>query len=193
MAQYVIEESTLKGLADAIRSVNGESRTYTATEMIEAVTTIMESVTYILADENGKEVPAVFVESETIFTANANDIRLGKVAATASGVTEGTKEIPAYYVAEGYRLVTAGSLFAISVDEWDYTKLQVIICPFNTSLANSVAAEKVVIEDSVYNSGSTDAVSTVIKDTANERIDLGITNNTENRYLIRYFMYKEVY
>lgn len=193
MAQYVIEESTLKGLADAIRSVNGEDRTYTATEMIEAVTTIMESVTYILRDENGIEVPAVFVDSETIFTADANDIRLGKVAATASGVTEGTKEIPAYYVAEGYRLVTAGSRFTILADEWDYTKLQVIICPFNTSLANSVAAEKVAIEDSVYNAGSTDAVSTIIKDTANEWVDLGITNDTESIYLIRYFMYKEVY
>ena len=41
---YSIKESTLVGLANAIRVVNGEKKTYTPEEMIEKVTTIMESI-----------------------------------------------------------------------------------------------------------------------------------------------------
>lgn len=57
---------------------------------------------YILVDENGVEIPAVLVDEYTVFDATANDIRAGKTAATEEGVTLGTKEIPAYYVEEGY-------------------------------------------------------------------------------------------
>lgn len=150
--------------------------------------------TFILTDESGNELTAVVTDEVKIFDADPlTDIREGKTAATDAGIVVGAKNIPAYHVSEGYKLITAGSKFVILVDEWDYTKLQVIICPFNTSLANSVSAEKVVIGESVYNVGSADVVSTVVKDSTNEWVDLGITNNTENRYLVRYFMYKEEY
>lgn len=196
MAKYIIEAETLKGLADALRSVTGQTRSYTPTEMIEAVTTIMETGTYILVDEEGNEIPAVFVENETAFTATANDIRLGKTAVTDSGVTEGTKDIPAYHTTEGVTAVPVGSEFAITIrtaDRYDFTKLQAIVCPFNNSLSSSVAADKVAINSSVYPAGSAEALATVTVDHEKKQIKLGITNEGESLCVIRYFTYKEEY
>lgn len=192
MAAYIIDGTLLQGLADALRNVNGDSRTYTPAEMIEAVTTIMESATYILVDEEGKEYPAVFVEKETVFTATANDIRVGTVAATAEGVTVGTKEIPAYHTTEGYRLIPSGSACVIPLERYDFTKLQAIICDYAGSVSGSVAAEKVVIGDGVFAVNSTEQIAAVTKDAANNQINLGITNESESSCLIRYLTYKEI-
>lgn len=193
MAKMVIEDSTLKGLADALRKVTGETRTYTPTEMIEAVSTILESGTYILVDEEGNEIPAVFVENETRFDATANDIRIGKLAVTDSGVTEGTKEIPSYVTDEGLRVVPKNSAFTITHDHYDFTKLQAIICAYNTSITDSVATKKVVIEGNVYDPNSTVSLSEVMKEADNVRINFGIVNDLDSDCIIRYFMYKEVY
>ena len=193
MAMYSIKESTLKNLANAIRSVNGETRTYTATEMIDAETTIMDSVVYLLVDEDGHEVPAVYVDSETVFTAEHNDIREGKVAANEDGVVVGTKEIPNYYVYAGYKLVAKGSKFIFDTANYDYKKLQAIICPFKSNLNASVIAEKVAIDDDVYNVLSNESVSQITKDSEKSRIDFGLVNDTDSIYVIRYFMYTEVY
>lgn len=147
---------------------------------------------YILVDEDGNEYPAVFVDEETVFDATANDIREGKVAATDDGVTTGTKEIPSYYVTEGYRLISAGKPFETPVlTHYNFTKMQAIISPFSKSLAASVAAEKVVIGENVYPVNSTEVVSTVIRDDANKKINLGFTNDTSSIYVLRYFTYKE--
>lgn len=147
---------------------------------------------YILVDEEGNEYPAVFVNEETVFDATANDIREGKVAATEDGVTTGTKEIPSYYVTEGYRAITPGSMFETAVmPRYDFTKLQAIVCPFNKSITNSVAAEKVAIGENVHPVNSTEIVSTVIRDDTNQKINLGFTNDTSTIYVLRYFTYKE--
>lgn len=194
MDKYLIEGDTLRGLADALRNVSGTDRTYTPSEMIEAVTTILDSATFILVDENGNEVPAVFVEHETVFDAEANDIRLGKTAVNQNGVVEGTKEIPAYHTREGARVITPGSDFIIpTVTHYDYTKLQAIIGPFNTSLDDSVCAERVVINSNVYEVLSTVSISEVLKDGDNSRIHLNITNESDKSYLLQFFMYKEIY
>ena len=193
MAKYIIDESTLKGLANPIRKVNGETRSYTPTEMIEAVTTIMESGAYILVDANGNEVPGVFVDDETVFTATANDIRIGTVAATESGVTTGTKEIPPYHTNEGFKVVPNGSKFVLTMKEYDYTKFQAIVCLMNTSLANSVSAQKVAINDSVFAVQSTDVESSITKNDELTQIDFGIVNNSGTTCILRYFMYKEIY
>lgn len=149
--------------------------------------------TYILVDEEGNEVPAVVVSQEVVFDAVENDIRIGKVAATANGVTTGTKEIPAYVTAEGFKLITANSPFMLPHTYYDYTKLQAMFCVFNTSLTDSVSTDKVVINDTVYAVSSTEAVAAVVKDDINARIDFGVNNDSESRYLIRYFMFKEIY
>lgn len=152
--------------------------------------------TYMLVCEDGTELPAVYVEDEVTFTATANDIRLGTVAASAEGVVEGTKDIPAYHTTESICLIMPGESFTIplsSMDKYAYTKLQAIICPFNTSLTDSVAAEKISVEDNVYPVQSTEPLSVVEKDNENKSINLGITNDTDLTYLIRYFTYKEIY
>lgn len=152
---------------------------------------------YILVDEDGNEIPAVFVTEETIFDATANDIRIGKTAATDDGIVTGEKVIPSYNTYEGARLVQSGSTFTIpnfdaTVNSYDYTKLQVIVCAYNSSMSNSVSAEKVCINDKIYNVNSTESIATVTKDHNNKSINLGITNNTGKPCVIRYFTYKEV-
>ena len=149
---------------------------------------------YILVDEDGNEYPAVLVDEETMFDATANDIREGKVAATESGVTVGTKEIPSYHTLEGVKLIPAGKEFTITgIKNYDYTKLQAIICPFNNTLTDSVSSEKVVIDDKVYEVGSSDELSVVSVDSDNKSINFGITNESSISYVIRYFTYKEEY
>ena len=49
--------------------------------------------TYTLLMQDGTEVIAVEFDEELVFTATADDIRKGTVAATASGVTVGTLEV----------------------------------------------------------------------------------------------------
>ena len=46
--------------------------------------------TFILVDENNNEFVGTVVEELTVFDATAEDIKLGKVAATDSGVVIGT-------------------------------------------------------------------------------------------------------
>ena len=152
-----------------------------------------ECDTYILVCDDGTELPAVFVENEVVFTATENDIRKGTVAATDDGVTVGTKEIPSYHTSVGYKIVTNGSKFVLPLQYYDYIKLQAMMCPYDTSIVNSVAVEKVVIEDSVYPVQSTTAESSITIDIVNKGVDFGITNNTGSTYIIRYFSYKEIY
>lgn len=152
---------------------------------------------YILIDEDGNEIPAVFVTEETIFDATANDIRLGKTAATEDGIVTGEKVIPSYNTTEGARLVPAGSAIILPnldemVDSYDYTKLQVIICAYNTSMSDSVSAEKVCINDKVYGVNSTESIAVVTKDHENKTINFGIINDTDEPCVIRFFTYKEV-
>lgn len=194
MAKYVIEEKTLQSLADALRSVTGETRSYTPTEMIEAVATIMETGTYILVDEDGNEVPAVFVENETRFTATANDIRIGTTAVTDSGVTEGTKEIPSYQTTEGFIMIMPGKEFAITnFKRFEFTKLQAIICAFSSNIDGSVAAEKVSINGKVYSTNSTSELSAVSTNSSDRSIRFGVINSSDKPYILRYFTYKEEY
>ena len=46
--------------------------------------------TFILVDENDNEVVGTVVEKLTIFDATAEDIKLGKIAATDFGIVTGT-------------------------------------------------------------------------------------------------------
>lgn len=152
--------------------------------------------TLTLVDENGTELTGVVVDQETIFTAGDNDVRSGIVYASNDGVSTGTKKIPAYHTSEGSKLITAGSDVKIKLasDElYDFTKLQVIICKYNSSMSKSVYAEKVSINGEVYDVKSTVSISTVVKDSVNYTINLGITNTDSSPLVVRYFTYKEIY
>ncbi len=150
--------------------------------------------TVILTDDNGNEITGVVVGEETVFTANAaTDIREGKVAATSEGVVTGSKIIPSYHTTVGYRAIPADTAFDIPLpleNRYDFTELQAMIMPYNTTLADSVAVDKVIIDGSVYSAGSTRVISTVTKDSENKTISLGIVNGNTPA-IIRYFTYKE--
>lgn len=197
MANKKVDEASLVAVAEAIREKSGTSELLVFPEgFVTAISKIEgtdETQTYLLVDEAGNEVAAVLVSEETVFDATANDIRLGKVAATADGVTTGTKEIPSYNTREGFTLITAGKQLTIPTVDYDYTKMQALVCAFNTSLSNSVSTEKVAINDRVYNVQSVDALSVVTKNDSNQTIDFGVTNDSDKPQIVRYVYYKEVY
>lgn len=151
--------------------------------------------TFTLVDESGAEYTGVVVENEQKFTATDNDVREGSVYASDEGASVGTKVIPAYHTTEGYKAIMVGDEFVIDLsdsDRYDYTKLQAIICPYNTSIANSVSAEKVAIDNNVYAVQSTTIVSAITKNTNNKTVSFGITNTGTVPYILRYFTYKEI-
>ena len=149
--------------------------------------------TYMLVYEDGTELPAVFVENEVTFTATENDIRKGTIAATAKGVTEGTKEIPAYHIQQGVRIIRPGKALDILLysDKCQYTGLNVIVCKYVTDLEDSVSAVMVVINDKLYAVDSAVVISEVTVDTSAESIKLGIVNESDTSLLLRYMTYKE--
>lgn len=151
--------------------------------------------TYILTDENGTEMATgVVVGEKTVFTATDNDVRQGLVYAGDEGISTGLKDIPAYRTEQGLVVISPNENFSILLDEYqkyDYTKLQCVISKFNTTLNNSVAVDKVVIEDSVYATGATTILASVTKNSTTKSIDLNITNNTSDKYVLRYFTYRK--
>lgn len=151
---------------------------------------------YILVMEDGTEIPAVVVGEETKFDATPDDIRLGKIAATNSGVTVGEKVIPGYLAHEGMKRIRPGQKLEISLgtlNQYDYTLLQCVICKLNTNLVNSVATEKVVLNDSVYDVLSIVPLYPVTKNHDTKTIDLGFVNDTNDSLVLKYFTYKEIY
>ena len=189
-------KAKLTAIADSIRDRTGDPDKMTLDEMsaeIDYMPAGDDGEAYILVDENGNEIPAVLTEEEVDLTATANDIRIGTIAVTDDGVITGEKEIPSYYVAEGSRIVTKGSALFIPSKLYDYTKLQAMVCLYNTDLDNSVAVTKVAILDNVYDVNSIVPLSTVVKDDTAGRVDLGIKNESDGMYILRYFMYKEMY
>ena len=155
----------------------------------------LNAKTYQLECNGGTaEIMAVVVDEETIFDADVNDVRAGKVFATNNGVKVGTKNIPAYNTCAGYRIIAPNEEFKIVLsasDLYDYTNLQCIICPFNTSVSDSVAADRVVIDGNLYEVNSSTVLSEVTKDATEKAIKLGITNDSSSSYIIRLFTYKE--
>ena len=149
--------------------------------------------TFVLTDDNGNELTGVCVDNLTIFDATTNDVREGKTYAGDEGVKVGTKNIPNYHTTAGYRFIPANIEIVIPLpleNRYDYTELQAMIMPYNTGLVDSVAVNKTVIEGNVYDVGSTIALSSVVKDSENKSISLGITNGSTPS-IIRYFTYKE--
>ena len=195
MAKVITDSKHYENIADAIRAKNGEVTEYYPSQMADAINEIIIPDTLVTASGDIAAIRSTEV-AYTPLTATANDIRIGTTAITEEGTITGTKEIPAYHAVEGHKIITAGKEFKFALtlsDLYDYTKLQCIICPFDTSIAQSVSAEKVAIENNVYEVNSTIVVSTITKDATNKSIDFGFTNNTSNRYVIRFFTYKEIY
>lgn len=191
----------IKAIADAIRSKTGYTELLSLDEMpdmIERIEGNSGSIdtldnTYILVDENGYEIPAVLTDEEVVLTAGVNDIRIGLTAVTDDGVVIGEKEIPVYYVTEGTRKISVGSNFNIRIPQGRhrYTKLQLLLCAFNGTINASVSTDRVGIGESMYMVNSSVPISTITIDDISETIELGLTNDSDIPYVIRYFTYKE--
>lgn len=155
----------------------------------------LNAKTYELEFNGATEgVLAVVVDEEQEFDATANDVRTGKKFATNSGVVVGTKDIPAYRTIQGVVGIEPGQSFSILLKQYtqyDYTKLQCMIAKFNTTLDDSVSVDRVVIDDSSYLVNSTDILSSVTKNEENNSIDLNMTNDTSDTYVIRFFTYRQ--
>ena len=146
-----------------------------------------------LTDENGNTLIGTVTDSAIDLDATRDDVKMGKTFASSEGILEGKNTIT-YRVRTGYRIIQPGENFSIPMsdyNQYDYTKLQCIIAPYNTSFADSVAADKIVIGDCVYAVGNTIKLADVIKNFTTQSIDLSITNESGNIYLIYYFTYRE--
>lgn len=151
--------------------------------------------TIVLRDEDGNEFVAVLVDEEVDFTATADDIREGKVAATDDGVTIGEKYIPTYLATQGTKMITAGKAFSVQLpdlDLYDYSKFQAMLCPYNKSIEKSVGCDRVVIDNNLYDVLSTVSLSKMHINHENKSIDFGLINDTDSPYVIRLFTFKEV-
>lgn len=149
--------------------------------------------TYLLVDEAGNEIPAVLVDTDVVLTATANDIRTGMVAATETGLTVGTKDIPAHHTTEGIRRIPVGRELSIPLpgNKYEYTKLQALICDYNTSLKNSVSTFMVAIDNKTYDVRSIVEKSSVISDHESRSINFGLVNSGDKPCVIRYITYRE--
>lgn len=194
--KVLVSEEYLLSIAESLRTVNGDTKKYKLSQMGAEVASVMDSNTYLLVDDNGKEVPAVWVESDVVFDATEDDIREGKAAVSEKGFVIGTKVIPGYLAHQGVKIVRPNDRFEIQIsqsDQYDYTLLECLICNFNTKLSDSVATDKVVINDVVYNVQSITPLFSVTKNHETQIIDLGFINETDEIQILRYFTYKEIY
>lgn len=151
--------------------------------------------TIVLRDDDGNEFVAVLVDEEVDFTATADDIREGKVAATDDGVTIGEKYIPTYLATQGFAIIMPKKSFSVKLvdnDLYDYSKFQAMVCGYNKTVAKSVSCEQVAIDNNLYDVLSTVSISEIQLNHDAKTIELGIMNETSSPYLIRFFTFKEV-
>jgi hypothetical protein len=149
--------------------------------------------TFILTDEDGNEVVGTVVDELTVFDAEPKDVKIGKVFVSDNGVQEGT-DTRTYRTHHASYLVFPGESFSIPLEEYDrydYTKFQAIISLFNTTFVDSVAADKILIYDAVYNVNSNSKLSDVTKNQKTKSVDFNIVNDTDNVYVVHYNTYKE--
>lgn len=148
--------------------------------------------TFILQDEAGNELVGIVTDKNVIFDASPNDIRLGKIAANQDGVITGEKVIPPHYTTSGYKMISKGATIELKdFTMYDYTKLIAVICTWGGSLAKSVSAQKISINDKVYNVNSSESLADVIVIDETKSINFGITNDSGAICVVHYMTYKE--
>ena len=149
--------------------------------------------TFVIEDESGNELTGVVTSKEQLFDATVADVKIGKTFASDNGVEVGT-DTKTYRTYQSIRLIRAGSAYTIPLneyDQYDYTQLQCVIVLKNTGASDSFAADKVVLDNGVYQAGAIEKLATVTKNSDTKSIDLNLTNNTNAAQYIRFFTYKE--
>lgn len=158
----------------------------------------LDRVLLYLQTDNGDIAYAttqVEMERNPLTATAKQDVRLGKTAVTSEGVVTGEKNFPSYETTASKVVIYPEMEFKVRLedkDTYDFTRLQAIFCAFNTTPDDSVNAEKVCIDDTVYAVGSTVTLATVNKDAETKTINFGITNTGDTPVVVRYFTYKEV-
>lgn len=147
--------------------------------------------TLILTDESGNEVVGVVTENVQAFSATPADVRINKTFVSDNGIETGENTIT-YRTEQGFQLIRPGQDFVIQLKEYNqynYTGLQCMIAPFNTSSNDSVAVDMVVLRNGVFKVNSTEQVASVTKDDIAKSINFNINNTSDNFYCIYYFTY----
>lgn len=145
-----------------------------------------------IVDDNGNTLVGAVTDSEVTLDATRADVKVGKIFASNDGIEEGT-DTKTYRVSTGTRYIFADSEFKIILEDYDmynYSQLLAMIMPYDTSIDQSTAVNRVVINNNVYNAGSNTTLSSIVKDDTEKAIILGITNGS-TPHVIRYFLYKE--
>lgn len=151
--------------------------------------------TFILTDEEGTEIIGVVTDQEQVFSASVADVKIGKTFASDEGVQTG-EDTKTYRTTHASRCVLPNESFSIPLEkynQYDYTNFQAVIAPLVTDEFDSLAVEKSVLFDGVYNAGSSVKVSDVTKNSDTKTVELNIVNNTDNTFVINYSTYKEEY
>lgn len=146
-----------------------------------------------ITDENGNTVIGAVTDSAINLDATRNDVKIGKKFASNDGISEGT-DTKTYRTTYGVKGILPGESFTILLDKYDsydYTRFQAVIAEFNTTLSDSTSVVQTALNDVVYNVNSATKVSDVSKNLLTKSIDLNITNNTDNTYVIHYMTYRE--
>lgn len=145
-----------------------------------------------IVDNNGNTIIGTVTDSEVVLDATRADVKIGKKFASNDGIEEGT-DTRTYRVEAGAQLISTNSEFKIILEDYnmyDYSQLQAMIMPYDTSMDKSTAVNKTVINNNVYNVESNTIISSIVKDSVNKAVDLGIINGSTT-HVIRYFLFKE--
>lgn len=148
--------------------------------------------TYILTDNNGKEITGVLVDNVTVFDATPEDVRVDKVFASDEGVQTGV-DTKTYRTTMASRVIKPGESLSIPLtyyNAYDYTKFQGVIVLYNTSYSTTVNTIGVTVGDSVF-SIDTSKLASITKNAETKSVDFNIVNTTTNTYEIFYSTYRE--
>ena len=146
-----------------------------------------------IVDDSGNTLIGAVTDAEISLNATRDDVKVGKIFASNDGIQEGI-DTRIYRTTHGAKVVLPGTTFTIPLeenDQYNYTKFQAMIAEFNTTQLDSISVVKVSLNDEVYNVNSTAKISDVTKNSSTKSIDLNITNETDNTYVIHYNTYKE--
>lgn len=147
----------------------------------------------VIQDVDGTELFGVVTGDEIVFTATKDDVKVGKTFVSSEGIQAG-EDTRTYRTLHACCCILPNEKFSIPLekyDQYDYTKFQAVISAFNTELSDSLAVEKTVLFDGVYDVNSSNKISDVTKNTDAKSIDLNITNNSDKTFIINYNTYKE--
>lgn len=149
--------------------------------------------TIIIVDDAGNELTGVITENLQIFDATPADVKIGKTFASDEGIQVG-EDTKTCRVRHGAQLILPGKTFSIPIKEYDgydYTNFQAIVSLFNTSIVDSSETNRVVLYDAVYNVNSNIKIADIEKNVEDKSIDLNLTNDTDDVYIIHFNTYRE--